>query len=72
MSARPLGQPFIVTGTDEVGDRQRRIHYLLADGRRRSQVIDVADDSPLLRQEIGQALAERRRRYNPARSRRQP
>ncbi len=72
MSARPLPAPYLITGTTDYPDRRRRISYLLASGRRRSAVIDQADDSPELRAQIGEAFAQERRRYNPARSRTQP
>lgn len=57
------GAPYLVTSVTSDGEYSRHINYLLPDGSRRRVTIMLADDTPEMRDKIGDALANERRKY---------
>jgi hypothetical protein len=55
------GAPFILTQTQNVGERQRRLFYLFPNGDRRVVTIDTTHDTPELREQVGRELASGKR-----------
>lgn len=54
------GAPFVITQVEDLGEFSRRISYLFPDGSRRGVVVTQAEDSPELRDKLGEAWASGR------------
>lgn len=57
------GRRFILTHTEEEGERSTSLHYLLPSGERKKVTIDSSEDSHMIRTAIGIGLATGKKVY---------